>query len=62
MNTWIDGKSLITDLMDDSSMNKAERMGKLAEKQLLIDSAKTHVEQSYNKYKVNVLGEFATFK
>ena len=62
MSKWIDGKSLVTDLMEDVDMTKAERLEKLIAKQKIVDASKTSVEQSYDKYKTNVLSEFGKFK
>ena len=63
MDDWVSGKSLIGELMEDQkSMAKAEKLEKLTSQHAGSEKARAAIEQSYNKYKVNVLGEFSKFK
>ena len=63
MDEWVAGKSVLNDVMEDaSSMTKPQKLEKLTEKKTDLDALREKIEQSYTKYKNNVLGEFSKFK
>ena len=62
VDLWITGKSLLDDLWEDISMSKADKLSKLREKTDEIKDAKKEIEQSYDRYKLTVIGEFSKAK
>ena len=60
MDEWVAGKSVLNDVLEDTnSMTKLEKLDKLTEKKTSLETLQKKIEQSYTKYKNNVLGEFS---